>query len=126
MCIEEVSLKDANERVVLNFYEDLVCRFGVPDSIISDNALAFARNKNVEWVVKQGVYLNTSSNYYPWGNGQAESTNKNLIHIIKRTLEGNQWFWHEKLKSTLWFDRITPKRSNGMSPYMLVYGIEAR
>ena len=81
---EAVALKDANESVVLSFYEDLVCIFGAPDSIISDNALAFAGIKIVEWVVKQGVYLNTSSNYYPQGNGQAESTNKNLIRIIKR------------------------------------------
>ena len=72
------------------------------------------------------MYLNNSSNYYPHGNGQAKSTNKNLIHIIKRTLEGNQHSWHEKLKSTLWADRITPKRSICMSPYMLVYGKEAR
>ena len=40
--IEAIALKDENESVVLNFYEDLVCRFGVLDSIISDNALAFA------------------------------------------------------------------------------------
>ena len=123
---EAIALKDANVSVVLNFYEDLVCRFGVPDSIISDNTLAFVRNKISEWVVEQGIYLNTSSNYYPQGNGQAESTNKNLIYIIKRTLEGNKCSWHDKLKLALWADRITPKRSTGMSPYMLVYGKEAR
>ena len=49
-----------------------------------------------------------------------------MICIIKRTLEGNQCSWHEKLKSALWADRITPKRSTSMSPYMLVYGKEAR
>ena len=76
---EAIALKDVNKSVVLRFYEDLVFRFGVPDSIISDNALAFARNKIAEWVVEQGIYLNASSNYYPQGNGQAEPTNKNLI-----------------------------------------------
>ena len=45
--IEAIALKDANESVVLNFYEDLVCMFGVLDSIISDNALAFADRKSV-------------------------------------------------------------------------------
>ena len=86
---EAIALKDANESAILNFYEGLVCRFGVPNSIILDNSLAFVGNKISEWVVEQGIYLNTSSNYYPQGNGQAESTNKNLICIIKRTLEGN-------------------------------------
>ena len=87
---EVVALRDANESVVLSFYEDLVCRFGVLDSIVLDNALAFVGNRIAEWAIEQGIYLNTSSNYYPQGNGQAESTNKNLIRIIKRTLEGNQ------------------------------------
>ena len=63
------ALKDAYESVVLNFYEDLVCRFGVLDSIISDNALAFVGNKILEWAIEQGIYLNTLSNYYPQGNG---------------------------------------------------------
>ena len=62
---EVVALKDANKSVVLNFYEDLVCIFGVLDSMILDNALAFVGNKIVEWAVEQGIYLNTSSNYYP-------------------------------------------------------------
>lgn len=84
--IEAIALKDANESVLLNFYEDLVCRFGIPNSIILDNALVFVGNKISEWVVDKEIYLNTSSNYYPQSNGQAKSTNKNLIHIIKRTL----------------------------------------
>ena len=62
---EAVAFKDANASVVLNFYKDLVCRFGVPYSIILDNALAFAGNKISKWTVEQGIYLNTSSNYYP-------------------------------------------------------------
>lgn len=38
---EAVTLKEANEIVVLNFYEELITRFGVRESIVSDNALAF-------------------------------------------------------------------------------------
>ena len=121
-----VALKDANESVVLNFYEDLVCRFGVLDLIILNNALAFARNKISKWAIGKDIYLNTSSNYYLQGNGQAKSTNKNLICIIKRTLEGNQHSWHEKLKLALWTNNITPKISIGISTYTLVYGKEAR
>lgn len=55
-----------------------------------------------------------------------ESLNKNLIRIIKRTIEDNQRVWHSKLKIALWDDKITPKRAIGNSPFMLVYGREAR
>lgn len=110
----------------MNFYDELITRFGVPKSIVSDNALAFVGSQISDWVVKNVVYLKTSSNYYPQGNGQAESTNKNLLRNIKRTMEGNPRAWHTRLKLALWANRITPKRSTRMSPYMLVYGKESR
>ncbi|KAH9323140.1 hypothetical protein KI387_017779, partial [Taxus chinensis] len=109
--IEAVALKEANESSILDFYEGITTIFGIPATIISDNALAFIGSKVTEWAVKNGIYLSTSSNYYPQGNVQAESTNKNLLRIISRTLDENQRSWHTKLKSALWADRITPKRS---------------
>lgn len=70
--------------------------------------------------------MSTCSNYYPQGNVLAKSSNKNLIRIIKRTIEDNQRCWHQKLRMTLWADRIMPKRAIGNSPFMLVYGREAK
>lgn len=91
-----------------------------------DNALAFVGLRLTNWVVKHDIHLNTSSNYYPQGNGLTKSTNKNLIRIIERTMEDNQRTWNIKLEYVLWADRVTPKKSIGNSPYMLVYGKEAR
>ena len=42
------------------------------------------------------------------------------------TIEDNQGCWHRKLRIALWADRITPKRSIGNSPFLLVYGREVR
>jgi len=56
----------------------------------------------------------------------AESSNKSLINIIKKVLEENKKNWHKKLVNALWADRLSTKRSIGMSPYELVYGMEAR
>jgi hypothetical protein len=39
-------------------------------------------------------------------------------------LEDNKKAWHSKLKFALWADRVTTKRSLGISPFHLVYGIE--
>lgn len=36
-----MALKEANQSVVLKFYDDLITRFSVLESIILDNALAF-------------------------------------------------------------------------------------
>jgi hypothetical protein len=55
----------------------------------------------------------------------AESTNKNLINIIKRTVVENHKNWHNALINALWDDRVTPKDATGNSPFFLVYGREA-
>lgn len=65
-----------------------------------------------------------SVNYYPQGNGLVESTNKNLIRIIKRTIGQNHRNWHKALTFSLWEDGITQKASIGSSPFALVYGKE--
>jgi hypothetical protein len=55
----------------------------------------------------------------------AESSNKSLIKIIKKLLEDNKKAWDSKMKFSLWDDRVTTKRSLGLSPFQLVYGVEA-
>jgi hypothetical protein len=40
-------------------------------------------------------------------------------------LEENKRAWDSKLKFSLWADRVTTKKSPGISPFQLVYGIEA-
>jgi hypothetical protein len=71
-----------------------------------------------------GVKHFTSSTYYPQGNGQAESTNKNLVRIIKRLIEDKPRQWHTLLTYALWADHTTTKVSTGCTPFQLVYGQE--
>ena len=54
-------------------------------------------------------------NYYPQGNGLAESINKNMIRILKKTVIENQRSWHLALPNALWADRVTPKNSLGVT-----------
>ena len=69
--------------------------------------------------------LSHSSNYYPQGNGLVESSNKNLMNILKKTVGDNKRSWDNKIKFALWADRITKKSSTGKSPFELVYGLDA-
>lgn len=34
--------------------------------------------------------------------------------------------WHKSLFEALWENQTTPKRENGMTPFELVYGVEAQ
>jgi hypothetical protein len=55
----------------------------------------------------------------------AESTNKNLVRILKKTVAENQRNWHSSLHNSLWEDRVTPMEDIGNSPYFRVYRQEA-
>jgi len=54
-----------------------------------EEKLAFVHQRLTEFSLKRGFNLKYSANYYPQGNEFVESTNKNLIRIIKRTIDQN-------------------------------------
>lgn len=88
--------------------------------------MCFRSKEFVNFYESYGISLSYSSPYHPQGNGQAESSNKNLLKIIKRMLGENKRAWDSKLSLAVWADRITIKKFTGFAPYELVYGKEAR
>ena len=78
----------------------------------------------VEFCNKYHITLGHSTAYHPQGNGLAESSNKSLVNIIKKLLEINKKGWHKKLLNALWADQLSQKKSIGMSPFELVYGVD--
>ncbi|XP_059076652.1 uncharacterized protein LOC131875932 [Cryptomeria japonica] len=69
------------------------------------------------------ITLSHSSDYFPQGNGLAESSNKNLIVIMKKLVDESAQIWHKKVYEALWADKTMPKRAIGMEPFELVYGV---
>jgi hypothetical protein len=78
----------------------------------------------VDFCNKYHITLGHSTTYCPRGNGLPDSSNKSLVNIIKKLLQDNKNSWHNKLVNALWADKLTTKRSIGMSPYQLVYGMD--
>ena len=116
--IEAIPTMKAIDSVIIRFLEGhILSRFGCPRKIITDNATAFGSKKMVDFCHRYQIALGHSTTYYPQGNGLAESSNKSLVAIIKRLLEENKKSWHNKLVHALWADRLTTKKSIGMSPF---------
>eukprot|EP00253_Pinus_taeda_P031826 PITA_31826 len=86
--VEAIPLKTTNSKAIIEFIDQsIITRFGVPNALVFDNASYFSSNAMYDFAIKRGFKLKYSANYYPQGNGLEESTNKNLIKIIKRTIE---------------------------------------
>jgi hypothetical protein len=122
--IEVVPTRSTSHKVIISLLEDIIVRFGCPSRIVTDNASPFRSEPLVKFCEQFQIALIHSTPYYPQGNGLAESSNKSLIKLIKKLLEDNKRAWDSKLKFSLWADRVTTKKSLGISPFQLVYGIE--
>jgi hypothetical protein len=125
--VEAIPTKKCTAEVVVKFLEEnIVSRYGCPYKITTDNAPAFSKIEMSTFCADHGITLSHSSNYYPQGNGLAESSNKNLIRLLKRMIGENKRTWDVKLKYALWADRTTVKRITGKAPFEIVYGQNCR
>ncbi|KAJ1699738.1 hypothetical protein LUZ63_008250 [Rhynchospora breviuscula] len=112
-------------KVVKFFTTQVIYRYGNPRKIISDNGTAFKNAKIAEFSEKHKIEWRYSSIYNPRANGLAETFNKVLIKILRKTVGINHRNWHEKLPEALWAYRITYRTPTQATPYSLVYGTEA-
>jgi hypothetical protein len=123
---EVAPLKVVNTNQVISFLDmNIITRFGIPECLVFDNSYYFSSLDMSDFSLEKGIKIKYSASYYPQGNGLAESTNKNLIKIIKRTVFENHKNWHNMVFNALWADRVTLKTSVGNSPFFLIYEREA-
>ena len=89
-------------------WKNIITRFGVPDSLISDNGLQFDSRSFREFCSNLGIRKRYSTPAYPQGNGLAEVVNNVIVSGLKRRLEGAKGNWAEELPNVLWAYRTTP------------------
>ena len=104
-------------------WKNILTRFGVPDSLISDNGLQFNSRAFCKFCSDLGI-KNRDTPTYPQSNGQAKATNKAVVNELKKRLDSVKGRWAEELPNALWAYQTTPRRSTGETPFSLTYGAE--
>ncbi|GJS21811.1 reverse transcriptase domain-containing protein [Tanacetum coccineum] len=88
-------------RHVVNFtWDNIVCKFGIPATIITDNGTQF-------------------------GNGAVERANRSLLRGIKTRLEKGGSTWAEEVPNVFWAHQTMKKTKNGETPVSLTYGTKS-
>ena len=89
---EAAPLRVVNTNQVILFLESfIITRFGVPNSLVFDNASYFSSVELTQFALDKGIRVRYSANYHAHGNGLAES---NLLKILKRTISAHHRDWH--------------------------------
>ncbi|KAL0447247.1 UNVERIFIED_CONTAM: hypothetical protein Slati_1852600 [Sesamum latifolium] len=108
------------EGEVMKFiWKNIICHFGIPREIISDNGRQFQGQKIQEWCHGLRIKQRFTTVAHSQANGQVEVTNRILVQGIKRRLERVGGNWAEKLTSVLWAYRTTPRGSTGETPFFI-------
>ncbi|XP_019234886.1 PREDICTED: uncharacterized protein K02A2.6-like [Nicotiana attenuata] len=123
--VEVASYEAITKKVVVDFVRDhIVCRFGVPESIITDNATNLNSDLMKAMCGTFKIKHKNSTAYMPQMNRDVEAANKNIKKILKKLVDNYKQL-HEKLPFALLGYCTTVRKSTGATPYLLVYGTEA-
>jgi hypothetical protein len=127
--IEVKPISKCDGHTTVKFLKDIILRYGVPHSIITDNGSNFAQGPFARYCEEVGIRLDIASVAHPCTNGQVERSNGLVLSGIKprliEPLEKTPGCWLDELPAVLWSLRTTPNRSTGYTPFFLVYGAEA-
>jgi ribonuclease HI len=108
------------------FWQNIVCRFGVPKAITLDNGTQFDAEAFKEFCDQIGTKIHFASVRHPESNGLVERANDiTMIGIMKLIFNQPRGKWPDELIKVVWSHNTTVSRSTGFMPFKLLFGDEA-
>jgi transposase InsO family protein len=127
--IEVRPLNNIRSEQAVAFFTNIIHRFGVPNSIITDNGTQFTGRKFLDFCEDHHIWVDWAAVAHPMTNGQVERANDMILQGLKPRIYndlhkfGRRWM--KELPSVVWSLRTTPSRATGFTPFFLVCGAEA-
>jgi ribonuclease HI/transposase InsO family protein len=127
--IEVRPLTSIRSEQAMAFFTNIIHRFGVPNSIITDNGTQFNGKKFLDFCEDHHIRVEWAAVAHPMTNGQVERANDMILQGLKPRIYndlnkfGKRWM--KELPLVVWSLRTTPSRAMGFSLFFLVYGAEA-
>jgi transposase InsO family protein len=124
--IEVRPLNNIRSEQAVAFFTNIIHRFGVPNSIITDNGTQFTRKKFLDFCDDHHIHVDWAAVAHPMTNGQVERANGMILQGLKpriyNDLDKFGKRWMKELPSVVWSLRTTLSRATGFTPF---YGAEA-
>jgi hypothetical protein len=108
------------------FFTNIIHRFGVPNSIITDNGTQFTGKKFLDFCEGHHIWVDWAAVAHPMTNGQVERSNDMILQGLKPRIYndlnkfGRRWM--KELPSVVWSLMTTPSRATGFTPFFYSMG----
>jgi hypothetical protein len=108
------------------FWQNIVCRFGVPSELTVDNSKQFDSQDFREFCCSNATKPVFAFVYHPQSNSVVKRANGKIFSAIKkRLLDDKKGKWADQLPEVVWSLNTTECRATGFTPFRLMYGSEA-
>jgi hypothetical protein len=114
----------------VEFIQDIVFRFRIPNNIINGLGSNFTSSESFDFCEQKSIQIKYASVAHPRTNGQVERANRMILEALrKKVFDKNEKFagkWIRELPYVVWSLRTQPSRAlHGNTPFFMVYGSEA-
>ena len=106
------------------FFNQVVCRFGMPSVIHSDQGREFENRIMQELCLLGGAHKTRTTPYHPESDGMVERFNRTLLMMLAMFASKNRDDWDDLLPAVMMAYRSSVHESTGFSPYRLMFGEE--
>jgi transposase InsO family protein len=113
--IEVRPLSSIRSEQAVAFFTNIIHRFGVPNSIITDNGTQVTGRKFLDFCEDHHIRVEWAAVAHPMTNGQVERANGMILQGLKSWIYndlnkfGKRWI--KELPSVVWSLRTTPSRA---------------
>ena len=106
------------------FFNQVVCRFGMPSVIHSDQGREFENRIMQELCLLGGAHKTRTTPYHPKSDGMVERFNRTLLMMLAMFAGKNRDDWDDLLPAVMMAYRSSVHESTGFSPHRLMFGEE--
>ena len=100
-----------------DFFSNIVCRFGMPSVIHSDQGWEFENKVMHELCILGGSHKTKTTPYHPESDGLVERFNRTLLMMLAMFTDEHKDDWDDLLPPVMMAYRSSVHESMGFSPY---------
>jgi hypothetical protein len=128
--IEYKPIASLTSAKAVEFIQDIIFRFGIPNSIITDLGSNFTNSEFFYFCEQRSIQIKYASGAHPRVNGQVERANGMILEAHRKKVfdksEKLAGKWIRELPYVVWSLRTQPSRAlHGNTSFFMVYGSEA-